>query len=64
MINVSTTCPCCGGENIVSMTEKQHNEYTAGYKNIQLIFPEWSPADRELLITGICGNCWKNIFGL
>lgn len=62
MIDVKTKCPCCGSENVVSMTDEQYTEYNAGYKNIQFIFPDWSPEDRELLISGVCAKCWKNIF--
>lgn len=31
--------------------------------HIQDIFPYLSPAERELLLSGICPECWKNIFG-
>lgn len=62
MVGVKTKCPCCGCENVVSMTDEQYAEYNAGYKNIQFIFPDWSVEKRELLISGVCAKCWKNIF--
>jgi hypothetical protein len=64
MIDVKTKCPCCGCENVVSMTDEQYIEYSAGYKNIQFIFPDWSAEKRELLISGVCPKCWRNIFDI
>ena len=64
MIDVKTKCPCCGCENVVSMTDEQYVEYSAGYKNIQFIFPDWSAEKRELLISGVCPKCWRNIFDI
>lgn len=29
---------------------------------IQDIFPYLTPAERELLISGICGECWEKLF--
>ena len=31
--------------------------------HIQDIFPYLTPAERELLISGICGECWQKLFG-
>lgn len=30
--------------------------------HIQDIFPYLTPAERELLISGICGECWEKMF--
>ena len=30
--------------------------------HIQDIFPYLTPAERELLISGICGECWDKLF--
>lgn len=30
--------------------------------SIQQILPDWDPALRELLISGICPECWKKMF--
>lgn len=39
------------------------DEYVNGDKSIQECFPD-EPADwREMLITGICPECWNKIFG-
>ena len=31
--------------------------------HIQDIFPYLTPAERELLISGICPECWDKLFG-
>jgi hypothetical protein len=60
---VKRTCPWCGQENSVEMTDEQYDEYTTGASTIQRIFPELTPATREILITGICGKCWDKYLG-
>jgi hypothetical protein len=30
---------------------------------VQDIFPEWTPAQREMLISQICGTCFDEMFG-
>jgi hypothetical protein len=55
---VKRICPWCGQENSVEMTDEQYKKYTSGDETIQRIFPELTPATREILITGICGKCW------
>ena len=62
MINLITKCPSCGKETKLMVTEQQYKDLNDGKKLIQNIFPDWSPEDRELLITGICSNCWDKMF--
>lgn len=64
-IQITTVCPFC---------QKPHSFYTdadawaKGFKayqdgaDIQYAFPFLSVVDRELLITGICDECWNSIF--
>lgn len=59
---IKTTCPQCGKVTNLQMTDEQYDEYVSGRGLIQNIFPYWSPAKREMLITGICPDCWNKIF--
>ena len=59
---VDTKCPHCNKITVLEMTDEQYNEYCLGRKYIQDIFPNWSPGKREMLITGICPDCWNKIF--
>ena len=62
MKKIETKCPICGETHIFEVTDEQYNKYIAGEEFIQNIFPEMSVIGREMLITGICGECWDKIF--
>lgn len=62
-VTVIITCPKCKTEHGIEMTHQQHREWQTGKKHIQNIFPNLSPDDREMLISGICSKCWDEIFG-
>lgn len=38
-------------------------DYVKNKKNVQDAFPEMEPDKRELLISGICPECWKEMWG-
>lgn len=57
-LTLEITCPICGKVNELEVEEEKFNLYNEGKDNIQNIFPELSPVERELLITGICQSCW------
>ena len=60
---ISITCPLCGSESEVKMTLEQFNKW---YSNcgelVQVIFPEKTSSEREVLISGICPTCWDKLF--
>lgn len=62
MINLIVTCPFCGKESVVSVFE---DDYYAWLRNglVQDVFPYLSADERELLISGICPECWEKTFG-
>lgn len=62
MKNIYTKCSMCGKETTFTVTDEQYQKYIDGKENVQRIFPELSCAEREKLITGICGDCWNKIF--
>lgn len=65
----SGTCPFCGEDNRVSVTEKEMTGIEkwrgpmSGGPNIQEVMPLLSPAKREILISGMCLSCQKEMFG-
>lgn len=59
---VKTTCPLCHKETILEMSDEQYDLLMSTNGFIQDIFPNWSPAKREMLMTGICEKCWNNSF--
>ena len=61
-VYVNVKCPQCGKISTLEMTKEQYEQYKSGDNYIQNIFPNWPPAIREMLITGICPDCWNKMF--
>ena len=59
---VVTRCPFCGRANEIAVNEMDYLDWQDG-KLAQDAFPYLSASDREMLITGICPDCWDGIFG-
>ena len=62
MIIVDTVCPFCGSCHCVKVEEIDYLDWQEG-KNAQDAFPYLSADERELLISGICKECWDSTFG-
>jgi hypothetical protein len=58
---IQTACIECGDKHAISCTTEQYKRYVYG-DYVQDIFPELDAGTRELLISGICNDCWDNIF--
>ena len=62
---ITRTCPFC---KLPHSFEIEEELYEAGEKKllngslIQNAFPTLTPSQRELLITGICDDCWDKMF--
>ena len=62
LYNVHTTPYLgCGNQATFVVTEEQFNRFKAGEK-VQDVFPDWSPEDREMLISGTCPPCFAEMF--
>ena len=60
-IPILTTCPYCHKKYIVNVEEQDYSDWT--YKRLaQECFPYLSSAERELLISGTCKECWNKMF--
>ena len=60
---VVTRCPFCGRANEVEVNEMDYLDWQDG-KLAQDAFPYLSASDREMLISGICSDCWDGMFGI
>ena len=58
---IKTKCPECGQVTTHSMSDEQYRQYINNESYIQDIFSDWTPGEREMLMTGICPECWKNL---
>lgn len=64
MIKVEVATPAClgcGDWKIVVMTQDQLQRWRKG-EPLQDVFPDWSPEDRQRLISGTCPSCWEEMW--
>ena len=63
-ITLTKTCPFCGKPHSITVDRKEY--YTGAYLRgagalIQNAFPNFTPSQREFIMTGICDKCWDNM---
>lgn len=61
---IVVTCPFCGKQSVFDVDKKTWYKGEQAYRNgalIQNAWPTLSPAQRELLLTGMCEECWNNM---
>jgi hypothetical protein len=61
LYSVYTVCLGCDNGAVFAMTEEQLKRFQDG-EHVQDIFPDWSPKDREMLISGTCPKCWEEMW--
>ena len=61
-ITFERICPLCKRKNSITVDKNDYEKWHSGTL-IQRAFPYLSPAEREMLKTGICDTCWKELFG-
>lgn len=61
-ICVVTYCPFCGKAHEIEVNEIDYLDWKDGML-AQEAFPYLEANEREMLISGICPNCWDDIFG-
>ena len=64
LVVVTSVCPWCGKASAFEVDKEVWNTgwkaYNAG-ANIQDAWPTLSPSERELILTGICDDCWDKM---
>ena len=61
---VKVRCIICKTEHTILVNREDWDMYNSPNRPyIQDIFPYLSPAERELLMSGICEECWTRVFG-
>lgn len=61
-ISVAIQCPFCDHAHEVKVNEVDFFDWLGG-TIAQDAFPYLSADEREMLISGICGDCWDKMFG-
>ena len=59
---IDVPCKYCGVVYQIIADREDIVKWLAGEGYIQDILDYLSPAERELLITGTCDNCWNQMF--
>jgi hypothetical protein len=63
MIVLAKKCPNCGKVTEVIVTEEAYNRWQSG-EHVQSVWPDKTPDERELMMTGICNDkCWHEYLG-
>lgn len=61
--NGKVTVKCsCGKEFKLPITIDRYFEWKRSGEFVQNAFPELTASQRELLISGICEKCWRELF--
>lgn len=60
-MRIEQRCFCCNTKKVIEMDDVAYTRWING-EHIQDVAPEMSVDDRELLISGVCGNCFDNMF--
>ena len=61
-VTIVTRCPFCGKAQFIAVNEADYWDWQEG-ELAQNAFPYLSADDREALISGICRDCWEEMFG-
>ena len=61
MMTIITECPWCGEEHEVEVSFEGYLAWQNG-ESIQVAMPQLSANEREMLISGVCPECWKKAF--
>ncbi len=60
---VTNPCPVCGERSTVEVPLDGYIRWQGEGALIQDAFPDFTPDEREVLITGYHPACWDDIFG-
>jgi hypothetical protein len=58
---MTRTCKICGKQQEIKIRHGDWERYMDGDGSFKKIFPYLTKADREIIFSGICGNCWANM---
>ena len=59
MLQLTFECPVCHKDHDVTVNQYAFEDWANGAMNVQEAFPNHSPAERELLLTGIDDACYQ-----
>lgn len=60
--NVGIECPHCHKVIELPIKEEELLAWNPNEQFVQEAFPELTPGQREMLLSGLCEECWNEIF--
>lgn len=60
-VMIETACPFCGAAHMIEVNLVDYWDWKDG-KLAQDAFPYLTPDEREMVISGICPECWDSMF--
>lgn len=64
MVSVIRSCMICGGKSVIEISDEQYDRWWNKKELAQKVFSEMTPAEREVLISGMHPECWDRLFGM
>lgn len=61
--SMNCECKLCGKWQTILLNKKDFEDWDNGDKYIQEALPYLTAAERELLISQTCDDCWQKIWG-
>lgn len=58
---VGIECPRCHNVITIPITEEELLSWNPEEEFVQNKFPQLSPSEREMLLSGICEKCWDDL---
>jgi hypothetical protein len=58
----TVTCHHCKVKHVLAVEAPDWEKWLKGRSFTQDVFPYLTAAERELLISGYCGDCWNLLF--
>ena len=60
-INVPVRCRFCHAVEVLTGEDEAFRQFQSGEGRIQDLFPDMTPAQREILKSGTCSRCWDEM---
>ena len=63
---ISIKCTMCNAPQELNISQTQYQDWRLNRESLPVVqdhFPELTDAQRELLISGVCGGCFDELFG-
>ncbi len=61
-MELTIDCIECQQPQVLKVRAQDLENFKAGKGHVQTIFPYLLPAEREMLLSRICGSCWDRMF--